>query len=98
MMSPAGIQAEAEYREAVQRARAQGRGALEAAQQTWSAPRSLQAIDGVVLGELRGSRKSIADLAHALDDCGTTIAEVKSAIDRLAAAELIEPVVAAAAA
>ncbi len=92
LISPTGVAAEAEYREAVQHARAQGRGALESAQQGWSAPRGLAPIDGVVLGEVRTGRKSIADVARALEDCGTTQVEVKDAIDRLAATGLIEPV------
>jgi hypothetical protein len=98
VISPTGLAADTEYRDAVQRARAQGRGALEAAQQAWSAPRGLDAIDGVLLGELRSGRKSIADLARALEGCGTTAAEVKASIDRLATAGLIEPVASAAAA
>jgi hypothetical protein len=91
-ISPAGVLAETEYREAIQRARAQGRGALEAAQQGWCAPRGLDPVDGVVLGELRTGRKSIAEVARALEDCGTTQPEVKAAIDRLAESGLIEPV------
>src|SRR5512133_2795804 len=83
LISPTGAVAETEYRDAVQHARAQGRGALEAAQQGWSAPRGLDPIDGVILGELRTGRKSIADVARALEDCGTTQVEVKAAIDRL---------------
>src|SRR5512133_3701036 len=98
LTSPSGLVAETEYRDAVQRARAQGRGALESAQQGWSAPRGLDAIDGVVLGELRSGQKSIADVARALEGCGTTPAEVKASIDRLATSGLIEPVVNAAAA
>lgn len=92
LISPTGVVAETEYRDAVQRARAQGRSALESAQQGWSVPRGLDPVDGVVLGELRTGGKSIADVARALDDCGTTPAEVKAAIDRLAASGLIEPV------
>jgi hypothetical protein len=97
-ISPTGVLAETEYRDAVQHARAQGRGALESAQQGWSAPRGLDVIDGVVLGELRSGRKSIADVARALEDCGTTPAEVKASIDRLATSGLIEPIVHVAAA
>ena len=98
LISPTGVVAETEYRDAVQHARAQGRGALESAQLGWSGPRGLDPIDGVVLGELRSGRKSIADVAHSLEDCGTTPLEVKAAIDRLAASGLIEPVFTVAAA
>jgi len=97
VLSASGTAAEVAYREAVQNARAQGRAALELAQRSWAAPLGLESADGVLLGELRGSRKSIADLARALEDCGTTAAEVKAAVDRLAGAGLIEPAIAAAA-
>ena len=97
-MSPSGAAAEASYREAIQAARAQGRSALESAQRSWAAPLGVEATDGVVLGELRGGRRSIADVARGLEDCGTSPAEVKLAVDRLAEAGLVEPVPAAAAA
>jgi hypothetical protein len=96
-LSSSGLAAEAAYREAVQGARNQGRSALELAQQAWAAPLGVQPGDGVVLGELRGGRKSISELARALDDCGTTAHEVKSAIDRLADAGLLDPALAVAA-
>ena len=97
-LSPAGTAAEERYREAVQAARAQGRNALESAQRGWASPLAVEPGDGVVLGELRGGKKSIADVARGLEECGTTAAEVKSAMDRLADAGLIEPVQAAVAA
>ncbi len=98
VLSSAGITAEAGYRDAVQTVRAMGRATLEAAQRSWAAPLGVDPVDGVVLGELRGGRKSIADIARALEDCGTTTAEVKGAIDRLAEAGLVAPTPMAAAA
>ena len=95
VMSISGVAAESAYREAVQAARAQGRGALDAAQQAWAVPLRVQPSDGVVLGELRSGRKSIADLARGLEECGTSLAEVKSAVDRLTDARLVEPMPAA---
>jgi hypothetical protein len=80
------------YREAIAAARAQGRTALEAAQRAWAEPLRVEPADGVVLGELRGGKKSIADVARALEDCGVTQPEVKAAIDRLTDAALIAPV------
>ena len=91
-LSDRGASAENAYREAVQAARAQGRAALDAAQRAWAMPLQVDPVDGVVLGELRGGKRSIADLARTLEDCGTSAAEVKSAIDRLAEAGLVEPV------
>jgi hypothetical protein len=90
-MSPNGAAAEAAYREVVVTARAQGRATLESAERAWAEPLHLQPGDGVVLGELRSGKKSIADVARALEDCGTTQPEVKSAIDRLSEAGLVEP-------
>jgi len=98
VMSERGLTAETAYREAVQTARAQGRATLDTAQRAWAEPLHVDPVDGVVLGELRGGRKSIADLAHALEDCGTSTVEVKAAVDRLAEAGLIDPVPVAAAA
>jgi len=91
VMSASGAVAEASYREAVQAARAQGRAALDAAQQAWAGPLRAQPIDGVVLGELRGGKKSIAEIARGLEDCGTSAAEVKSSVDRLSDAGLVQP-------
>ena len=92
-LSAAGATAEVAYREAIAAARAQGRTALEAAQRGWAEPLRVDAGDGVVLGELRSGKKSIADLARALEDCGVTQAEVKTAVDRLTDAALVEPAV-----
>jgi len=98
VMSERGLTAETSYREAVQTARAQGRATLDTAQRAWAEPLGVDPVDGVVLGELRGGRKSIAELAHALEDCGTSAVEVKAAVDRLTEAGLVDPVPVAAAA
>ena len=91
-LSAAGAVAEKGHREAVQLARAQGRAALDAAQTTWAAPLNVLPGDGIVLSEFAsGGRMGIGDVARALEDCGITAAEVKSAVDRLAEAGLIEP-------
>ena|SRR5690349_19250420 len=92
-LSAAGAAAETTYREAVATARAQGRGALETAQQAWAEPLRVQPSDGVVLSELRSGKKSIAELALGLQDCGVTQPEVKAAIDRLTDALLVEPAI-----
>src|SRR5919204_1341940 len=91
VLSVAGVDAEAAYRDAITAARAQGRTALEGAQRTWAEPLRIEPSDGVVLGELRGGKKSIADVARALEDCGVTQPEVKSAVDRLTDAGLVAP-------
>lgn len=91
VLSSTGAAAEAAYREAVFAARALGRAALASAQLAWAEPLRVQPGDGVVLGELRGGRRSIAEIARSLEDCGTSAAEVKAAVDRLAEAGLVEP-------
>lgn len=90
-MSTFGNVAEIAYRQAVQSARAQGRTALDAAQRAWAVPFQIEPGDGVVLGELRGGSKSIAEIARGLADCGTNPTEVKAAVDRLAEAGLVSP-------
>jgi hypothetical protein len=91
-LSARGVEAEAAYREAIAAARSSGRSNLEEAQRAWAAPFAVQPHDGVVLSELRAGKKSIADVARALEDCGTSQAEVKAAIDRLTDATLVEAV------
>ena len=97
-LSAAGVAAEASYREIIAAARSSGRSALDAAQRAWAEPLGILPGDGVVLSELRAGKRSIADLAKALDDCGVTLADVKAAVDRLTDALLVEPVPADAAA
>lgn len=91
-LSPAGEAAELAHRDAVNGARSSGRAALQAALAAWAAPLSVQGTDGVVLGELRGQKRGLNELARALEDAGIEAAEVKAAVDRLVAAGLAEPV------
>lgn len=90
-LASAGVSAEAAYREMIAAARSSGRSTLDAAQRAWAEPLGILPADGVVLSELRVAKRSIADLAKALDDCGVTLADVKSAVDRLTDAQLVEP-------
>ena len=89
-LSARGVEAEVAYREAIAHARATGRTALDAAQQAWASPLGILANDGVLLGELRNGKRSIAELASGLEDCGVTPADVKAGIDRLTDAQLVE--------
>lgn len=91
-LSPLGVESAVTYRQAVAGARAQGRESLEAAERAWAVPRLLAPGDGVVLCQIEPGRRSLGDLARALEPCGVTAAEVKSAVDRLVEAGLIEPV------
>lgn len=90
-LTPAGLEAESAHAEAVRDARAQGRTALETAQQRWAGPRGLLPGDGIVLTQLKPGKRSLADLAEALADCGSSKADVKVAVDRLVERELAEP-------
>jgi hypothetical protein len=91
-LSAAGVEADVAYRGAVLDARAMSRAALEGALAAWAAPRQVAAGDGVVLGELRTKPSGLADLARALEDAGTSAAEVRAAVDRLVKAGLLDPV------
>jgi hypothetical protein len=90
-LTSAGLEAEMAHAEAVRDARAQGRAALEAAQRRWAEPRELELGDGVVLTQLKPGKRSLADLAEALADCGSSKADVKVSVDRLVERALAEP-------
>ncbi len=90
-LSPLGVESAGAYREAVAGARSRGRESLEAAERAWATPRLLAPGDGVVLCQIEPARRSLPELARALEPCGITAAEVKAAVDRLADAGLVEP-------
>lgn len=90
-LSSRGAEAVGAYRLAVADARALGRAALETAQRAWGEPRGIAPQDAVVLCEVGPGRRSIGEVARALDSCGLSPADVKEAVDRLADAGLIEP-------
>jgi hypothetical protein len=91
-LSAAGREAHEAHRQAVLHARGVGRGALDAGLLAWAAPRQVEPGDGVLLGELLEKPRGLADLSRALEDAGTSAAEVRGAIDRLVGAGLVEPV------
>lgn len=95
ILSPAGEAADRLHREVVNGSRSSGRTTLDAALAAWATPFGLQAGDGLLLSELRGQRRSLADLVEALESSGIEPAEVRSAVDRLVRAGLAEPVMAA---
>jgi len=87
----AGVAAEAAHAEAIRDARAQGRSALDLAQLRWAEPLGVRPGDGVVLVELKPGRRSLADVAVALENCGSSRADVKDSVDRLVERGLAEP-------
>jgi hypothetical protein len=90
-LTEAGLAAETAHAEAIRDARAQGRNALDGAQRRWSEPLGLEPGDGVVLCELKPGRLSLADVAGALENCGSSRGDVKEAVDRLVDRGLVEP-------
>ncbi len=90
-----GQDVEARYQAVLLEARqAGGRAAFDEATKTFAAPLGIQPGDGTFLGELKAQPRSIVELMESLQDGGATKAEVKSALDRLIAAKLAEPVAA----
>jgi hypothetical protein len=90
-----GQDVEARYQSVLQEARqAGGRAAFDEATKAFAGPLSIQPGDGAYLGELKAQPRTIVELLELLQDGGATKAEVKSALDRLIAAKLTEPVAA----
>ena len=82
------------YQSAVRAAQqsASPRAELDRAKQAWADGLKLRPMDGIVLDELVAGRTSLAEMKEALDSCGLTLREARGAIDRMRAAQLIEPV------
>jgi hypothetical protein len=91
-LSAAGEAADRLHRDAVNGARSSGRATLDAALTAWAAPLGVQPGDGLLLSELRGQRRGLNDLVRAMESSGIEPAEVRSSIDRLVKAGLVEPV------
>jgi hypothetical protein len=89
-LSLAGREAQGAYQTAVLAARGQSRAALDAALTAWAAPRQVEPADGVLLGELLDRARGLPDLTRALEDAGTSGAEVRTALARLIAAGLVD--------
>jgi len=91
VLSVRGAEVEASYRAAIQEVRALGREALELAEKRWAGPLGLEAWDGVILSELRPGKRSLPDLARALEVCGTSAKQLRDSVDRLVAKGMVEP-------
>jgi hypothetical protein len=88
--STAGLASRETYRATIAEARSMGRTALDAALAAWASPINVAAADGVVLNELSATPRSLPDLTRALEDAGIAPGEVRSALDRLVRAGLVE--------
>jgi hypothetical protein len=71
-------------------ARGGGRTALDAALRAWATPLAVAPTDGVLLAELRGKPRGLADLTSALENADIAAAEVRLGVDRLQKAGLVE--------
>jgi hypothetical protein len=91
-ISTSGLRADDAYRAAVLTARAAGRSALDAALAAWATPHGVLPGDGVVLGELRATRRGLSELARTVEACGIEEREVRAAVDRLVTAGLVDAV------
>jgi hypothetical protein len=89
-LSTPGVEAEAAYRAAVMDVRSLGRDALAQAERRWAEALGLSPADGVVMAEIRPGRRSLADLARALEACGTPASQIRESVDRLVEKGLVE--------
>ena len=64
---------------------------LDRAKQAWADGLKLRPMDGIMLDELVAGRTCLAEMKETLAACGLTLREARGALDRLRAAQLIEP-------
>ncbi len=93
-LSTAGREAGANYRQVIVEARREaGRKSFDAARAEWAARLTLDATDGLYLGELQSGPKTIAEIATSLDGCGPRRSEVRAAVERLVRLRMVEPII-----
>ena len=92
-LSPLGSAAASSYQSAVHAAQesASQRSELERAKQAWADGLKLRPMDGIILDELVAGITSLAEMKETLEACGLTLREARGAVDRLRAAQLVEP-------
>jgi hypothetical protein len=92
-LSALGHAAAESYQNAVQTAQQSSsqRTALDQAKQQWADGLKLRPPDGIVLDELVAGRTSLGEMKETLEACGLTLRDARGAIDRLRAAQLVEP-------
>jgi hypothetical protein len=92
-LSTTGREAGANYREVIVGARREaGRESFDAARAEWAARLTLDATDGLYLGELQGGPKTIAEMATSLEGCGPAPSDVRKAVERLVRLRMMEPI------
>lgn len=94
LLASLGRAAAESYENAVRAAQqsASQRAELDRAKQAWADGLKLRPMDGIVLEELAAGHACLAEMKETLDSCGLTLREARGALDRLKAAQLIEPV------
>lgn len=92
-LTPEGEAARVGYQAVVREARgALGKASeLEAQLDAWAGALGVRSSDGVLLEELVKPGQSVNELARAVESCGLRAADVKSGVDRLYGAGLIQP-------
>jgi len=93
-LSPAGRQAELDYRQVIVASRAEaGRKSFDVARTGWAARLELEPTDGLYLGELLEAPRTIPEIAASLDGCGPQRSDVHAAVERLVQLRMMELVV-----
>lgn len=88
-----GTEAEQGYQAAIRESQERGgRAAFEEATAAWAKGLGVQPNDGVFLVELKSGPKGFNALLEGLEGTGAIKSELRSAMDRLIAAKLAEPV------
>jgi len=92
-----GFEAAESYRQAMvsAQAAADARTALETAKQEWAQRYSLRPADGILLEDMAAGRTCLAELNETLEAVGLSLRDARGALDRMRAAELVQPLDAA---
>lgn len=94
VLTPLGRAAAESYGFAVRAAQQSSspRSELEKAKQSWAEGLKLRPMDGIVLDELVAGHTCLAEMKETLEACGLTLREARGGLDRLRAAQLVDPV------
>lgn len=93
ILSPTGQGAFQSWKDALAAAQGQGKTAFDSAQQAWAKSAGVEPDDVTVLSELADSQgKRLEDVVAALQDLGASREQVKSSVERLYSAQLVDPV------
>lgn len=91
-LTPKGQTAESAYKEAIGVGRrGDGTSSLELMQAAWAQSHGIEPGDGLFITELGQGERTLAELAEGLESCGTSLPQVKAAIERLIESGIVEP-------